>query len=362
MSTRTVADKLRKQYVADDVQKDENGGDRVRRFVISTESPDRDNDTIAVNGWKTENYLKNPVVLWAHDYSQLPLGKALSVGVSNGKLVATAQFADHPMADTVLRLIDGGFLRATSVGFKPTKYLFNETRGGFDFAEQELLEFSVVPVPANAEALITMAAGEDREMLLKWATDVTKALTKAEEPVKAEEPAKVEEPVKVPVFDPIAFKADMAAMIAEALAGLTKQTEKQIAEAVVDGLDKADAAIEKTGRKLSKANESRIRAAKEQLDEVLVQLEKEPDGADEHETEEEKKPKPMACSHGAGCTECKGDQFAIEFEDEKDGEIVIDLTPEQVTQALASAYGDIIGPLVRDAVETAVNRSRGRVD
>lgn len=41
--------------------------DRSVDFVISTGALDRYNSTIAVDGWQTENFDKNPVVLWAHD-------------------------------------------------------------------------------------------------------------------------------------------------------------------------------------------------------------------------------------------------------------------------------------------------------
>ena len=60
----------------------------------------------------------------------------------------------NPFAEQVLRMIDGGFLRATSVGFRPIKYSVNATRGGLDFAECDLLEFSICPVGSNPEALI----------------------------------------------------------------------------------------------------------------------------------------------------------------------------------------------------------------
>jgi hypothetical protein len=43
-------------------------------------------------------------------------------------------------------------VNATSVGFRPLKYEPNE-HGGTHFAEQELLEFSIVPIPANAAAV-----------------------------------------------------------------------------------------------------------------------------------------------------------------------------------------------------------------
>jgi HK97 family phage prohead protease len=145
-----MGDTIRKQFVDTEVRTVRG---RVRRFTISTGAADRDNDTISPAGWRLDNYRRNPVVLWAHDYTQLPLGKAIDIHVEDQALVADAEFANHTFADTVLQMIDGGFLRATSVGFKPEKAIRNDQRGGTDFIEQELLEFSIVPVPANPEAV-----------------------------------------------------------------------------------------------------------------------------------------------------------------------------------------------------------------
>ena len=68
-------------------------------------------------------------------------------------------------AEAVLRLCQAGFLSATSVGFRPLDYDIADDRddgeGWFppmDFKRQELLEFSIVTVPANAEALIELPA------------------------------------------------------------------------------------------------------------------------------------------------------------------------------------------------------------
>ena len=70
------------------------------------------------------------------------------------------------MANTVLQMIDGGFLRATSVGFRPLRFERNAQRGGNDFKEQELLEFSVVPVGANPQAVRALkSAGLLREAI-----------------------------------------------------------------------------------------------------------------------------------------------------------------------------------------------------
>lgn len=65
-------------------------------------------------------------------------------------------------------------MRATSVGFTPIKYQFNDERKhGIDFLEQELFEYSCVPVPSNPEALIEASAkGIDTTPLKEWAERV----------------------------------------------------------------------------------------------------------------------------------------------------------------------------------------------
>lgn len=153
-------------------------GDQSRslRFTISTGSVDRDEDTIDPQGWELGPFKQNPVVLWAHDYSQLPVGKATAIGVEGSALKATVEFDVHPFAETVFRMLKQGFLRATSVGFKPKAFKAAKERDGYDFQRQELLEFSIVPVPANPEALIeARAAGIDVDLLKTWADGVTKA-------------------------------------------------------------------------------------------------------------------------------------------------------------------------------------------
>src|SRR5262249_51806793 len=105
----------RKQYIAE-IKRTPGASDRSRTFCISTGSVDRDNDTVGVSGWHLENYRKNGVVLWAHDYASLPIARCTDIRQQGDKLIATAEFADHDFANAVLRLVDGKFLNATSVG------------------------------------------------------------------------------------------------------------------------------------------------------------------------------------------------------------------------------------------------------
>jgi len=131
------------------------------RFVASDETVDRYGDIIRASGWQLDNYRKNPVLLAAHDTDLFPIGRVDPVAVEGTKLVAHAQFAPEgtsTVADAVWSLVDKGFMQAVSVGFlplAPPNPIFNEDKSltGFEWIAQELLELSVVSVPANPNAL-----------------------------------------------------------------------------------------------------------------------------------------------------------------------------------------------------------------
>lgn len=131
--------------------------------AISTDAIDRDKEVMLPKGVDFENFNKNPVVLWAHDYSGTPVGKAQWVKQGRKYIKAKWEWAETEKAKEIKQLWDGGFLNAISVGFiiskshEPTP---DEIKKNPDWAEVssvidewELLEFSIVPVPANPEAL-----------------------------------------------------------------------------------------------------------------------------------------------------------------------------------------------------------------
>jgi len=145
-------------------------------FAISTGALDRYNSTIAVEGWQLANYGKNSVVLWAHDDSIPAIARAEQTRVDGKRLRSRAVFADrdtHPLADTIFRLIKGKFIGAASVGWIPLKWQFVDEEGrgfGIDYLEQELLEWSVVNIPANPECLVeARSVGIDTSPLMVWA-------------------------------------------------------------------------------------------------------------------------------------------------------------------------------------------------
>jgi len=136
--------------------------DEERSFVItiSTEDVDRMGESVRARGIKLANYRKNPVVLWAHDYSSPPIAKALWTKVMDSALKSKVQFASTQFAEEIFGLYKGGFLNAWSIGFIPNmdKIDIDEEADGkanpkLTFKESELLEYSAVPVPANPNAL-----------------------------------------------------------------------------------------------------------------------------------------------------------------------------------------------------------------
>lgn len=145
---------VRKQYVAE--IKAVEAAPRTYECTISTAQVDRENDTVAIAGWQLEEYSKNPVVLFAHQYSQPPVGRSVRTWVEGDALKSTLEFVPagvYEFADTIEALYRLGFMRALSVGFRALKYAMNEQRRGYDILECELLEYSCVPVPANPGAL-----------------------------------------------------------------------------------------------------------------------------------------------------------------------------------------------------------------
>ncbi len=163
----------------------DDGDDASRQmlFAISSEAVDRDTDTVAIDGWDLANYRNNPVVLFGHNYwnNVAPVvGKSLSEFIEKKMLKSLMEFTPQgtvPLADTLYALYANGFMHATSVGFIASDFEFVEDDldrpWGIDFLEQELLEYSLVPVPSNPEALAEARSKSiNTEPLFDWTGEI----------------------------------------------------------------------------------------------------------------------------------------------------------------------------------------------
>jgi hypothetical protein len=133
--------------------------------VISTIDQDRAGDVVVPAGLRNaDEYLKNPVVLWAHNrFTIPPIGTCRSLNVQPDRIVAETKFAQGvPLAEDLFRLYEQGVLRGWSIGFvplqakllpEPTGPADGPARRGLRIEEWNLLEYSAVPIPENPGAL-----------------------------------------------------------------------------------------------------------------------------------------------------------------------------------------------------------------
>lgn len=135
-------------------------GDGVFEATVTTSEVDRSNENILTAGIDTSTWEKTGMpVLYGHDYSGLPIGKGLSFKTFKNKMTSRFQLAvqEYPFAKTVAALIKGGYLNSVSIGGVVKEW----TEDYKTIAKMEMVEFSVVPVPANASAVITARSIEE---------------------------------------------------------------------------------------------------------------------------------------------------------------------------------------------------------
>jgi HK97 family phage major capsid protein/HK97 family phage prohead protease len=123
-------------------------------FVLSDATKDRMGDVIDPKGWVLDNFKSNPMALFNHN-SSFPIGTWEDVKVQGGRLVGKLQLAARGTSDRIdeiISLVEQGILRAVSVGFSPIERKPLDD-GGIRFTKQELLETSLVSIPANPAAV-----------------------------------------------------------------------------------------------------------------------------------------------------------------------------------------------------------------
>jgi hypothetical protein len=131
-------------------------------MIASDQGVDRNGSIVRTRGWELENYRKNPVVLWMHRATELPVGRAERVWIHARQLMARIKLAAEgtsPFIDSLRSLVAQDMVRAASVGFNATTEprLIRDGKTnqvtGIEFDGTELLEISLVNVPLQQRAL-----------------------------------------------------------------------------------------------------------------------------------------------------------------------------------------------------------------
>ncbi len=124
---------------------------------------DRQNEVVLPTGMLRKNHA-GMTVFYNHDTTR-PIGVTQWIKPHNGRILAKFRCTDKtPFARDIFALAQDGVLRTYSIGFRPLESsppTAAELREHPDWAEAlrvhrswELLEFSLVGVPANPEALM----------------------------------------------------------------------------------------------------------------------------------------------------------------------------------------------------------------
>ena len=150
--------------------------------TINTKALDRYSTVVLPRGADVKHFLKNSVVLWAHNGDdatmQIPIAKCISLDIRDAEIEVVTEFnKNDALAVKIFNSYRDGFLHAWSIGFMPmsykevdeenlddinSKYGLKITKedickagywGVYLIYEWELLEYSAVPVPGNPEAL-----------------------------------------------------------------------------------------------------------------------------------------------------------------------------------------------------------------
>jgi len=147
-------------------------------FVISTARRDQHGDVVVPHGCvgTLQDYYNNPQVFFSHRSDEYPVALAKhpltgqpAVWVSEDQIISRGYFHGKTRESTeTFDLVASGILRAASIGFTPIRievmdlpypqvtpgepFLTNDMKG-LIFHEWSLLEWSIVPVPANPDAL-----------------------------------------------------------------------------------------------------------------------------------------------------------------------------------------------------------------
>lgn len=179
-----MTDPIHKTFEIKILEKRKDGG----RIRINTASVDRDRDRVFPRGANVENYLNNPVVMFGHNYRDFwsTIGKTNKLDISDDAIDADFTLRpaanEHDPQNVILLLWNGEWIRTASIGFIPdAKAAKQNDLGGFDFMAWELLEWSVVPIPSNQDALRLAVKGLDagvpEGVEAIWANAITRAAT-----------------------------------------------------------------------------------------------------------------------------------------------------------------------------------------
>lgn len=211
-------------------------------FIASTPGEKRDGKDLDQNRWYLENYRRNPVFLWVHDYwgNKLPIGRAAAYEEGGYLKCAVTFDQKDSFARQVEQKYRDSFLHAVSVGWDEI-----EADGRVMY---DLLDISAVPVPGDPDALKERQVAGMRGIYQQ----IQKVLDEADDSPSADEPAPEqraaqEETETVIELDlpEVAVEVDYEALSWALLRNYTAELGAYTDTAILKGGERAGAVISK---------------------------------------------------------------------------------------------------------------------
>ena len=176
--------------IGDITIKSSHKGKRLIKGMANANTVDRSNQRIEPTAFAASmtRFMSNPVMFLNHSWS-IPVGKVVDFSITPEGLEITGEIGEGwAEADLTWSMIEGGAIRAFSVGLRPEE-IEEDDKGVEVITSAELLEVSVVGIPMNAESLFDIAGDGSLKGIRVLVGD--KEMT-YEELCKSNEPSKID--------------------------------------------------------------------------------------------------------------------------------------------------------------------------
>lgn len=274
-----MSNKLFETYVDFKIKSVHREEDEEKDFITiegfaNTTTVDRVGDIILEEAWTKgglDNYLKNPVILAYHQHDE-PVGRMTDYAINNKGFRIVADI----LKDTkVYKLIKNEILKTFSVGFRTKDADYDTDTDIFVIKDLELMEVSVVSVPANADSTFSVRKSfktdeEYTSFKSEYTKDTTAVITENVSEIISDN---IEEKIMPTEFTKAEIEAQVRADIekeikdkAVAAAALKDEVEAQVAISTEGTIETIGAKVEDLKSEIEKRLEDDSKSMQESLD------------------------------------------------------------------------------------------------
>ena len=146
-------------------------------FILSDNSVNSHGFIVKTEGIDTTRFCKNPIMLYNHDRNGGIIGRWEKLRVVDGKLLADAVFDEKDGLGAMINdKVKRGFINSVSIGMNPLEEIIEN--GVRTVIKSELIEVSIVDIPANPNAVKTLRNSKNMLLLSYSQEDLKTRLIK----------------------------------------------------------------------------------------------------------------------------------------------------------------------------------------